>query len=228
MFKWFQRYSAAGGAVWISAKITHDWAVVVSMLAGFSSTALAYWEWGTRYGYTPIVLVGLLAVTVVVWLINGIRALVRRGTPTKPKMSFDYAYGLALTAMHIGKDEKNEQGYYQAGVIWRNSGPAALQYHVDHFRVIIGTRTVNAPYNRDGIIARDCHTIFFYPPFSKKDIDDLGYSSNGVVEYDVRYGHPEHGFLRRVKARLNVTFRLDDKAGAVYLIDELRDEELKA
>jgi hypothetical protein len=200
----------------------------MSFFAGVGASVLGYWDWGTRYGVTPIIVSGLLTAVATVWLVIGIRAIWRRGTPTTPKMSFDYAYGLALVGMHLAKDDADDESHIQPGVIWKCAGPAALKYHVDHFRIVIGDRTVDRPFIREGTIARDCHATFFHPSFSKQQVAELGRKANGIVEYRVRYGHPEHGFLRIVSARLSATFRLDDKHGVVYLIESMIDEELKS
>lgn len=228
MREWLQRYAAAGNAVWITAKLFHDWAFVMSLLAAGGLTALTWWEWGTQLGYSPLILVALLTATAIIWMINGMRVLFRRGTPTKPKMSFDYAYSLALVRPYLGRDMNDDVSYIQPGVVWKNAGPAALKYHVDHFRTVIGDRTVEGQLNREGIISRDCEMIFMNPPFSKKQLSGVPQKTTGVIEYRVRYGHPEHGFLRHVTARLNTTFDLGDKGGIVYLVDYLKDEEINS
>jgi hypothetical protein len=227
MFKGLQKYAAAGGALWTTARLYSDWGLVVGLLVGASTAGLGLWEWGTQYGYTPIVVAGLLTAVATIWVIIGARALWLRGTPSTPKMSFDYAYGLALVGMHFGKDDADEASHIQLGVVWKCAGPAALKYHIDHFRVVIGDRTTDGFFEREGTISRDCHLTFFYPSFSKAQLSGLGAKVRGVVEYRVRYGHPEHGLLRVVTARLNTTIRLDDKAGVVYLIESITDEEIK-
>lgn len=226
-FRWLQKYNAAGGALWVTARIFTDWPAVTSMLTGVAVGAAAMLEWGTQLGYSIPMAVGIAVAASMVWLIIGLRALFRRGAPEKPKMQFDYSYALAVMAPYVAKDEENEEGFFQPGVVWRNAGPAALKFYVDYFNVVIGDRTGRRSYNREGIIPRDCHKTFFYPAFSKEQLAGLGTRATGIVEYSVRYGHPEHGFIRVAKARLTATFRWDDKPAFIYLIEEELDTELK-
>lgn len=108
MFRRLRQYASAGWALWISAKLYHDWGIVVSFLVGISASALALGEWGTQFGYTPIVLVLLFTAAVMIWIINGVLALLRRGVPTNAKISFDYAYGLALQRIDMNRDDADE------------------------------------------------------------------------------------------------------------------------
>lgn len=112
--------------------------------------------------------------------------------------------------------------------MWKNAAPTAIKLHIDYLRVVIsGDRTVvdDQSSTRDATLSRDCEMTGFHPAFSKRQVEDLPTKASGIVEYQVRYGHPEKGFVRLATARLNITFRLDTGT-CISIIDTMNDEGL--
>ena len=138
MHKWLRNYTVYGNATVTTVQLAWNWGIIVSALATAAVVAWAWWDWATTYGYLPVAIAGLVTFAAIIWIINGVAALRRRGTPTRPKMLFDYSYALALVGAHSGFDKNDEANYYQPGIVWKNAGPAAIKFHVDEFRVVIG------------------------------------------------------------------------------------------
>lgn len=100
---------------------------------------------------------------------------------------------------------------------------------MEELDVILKDRTMASPtfVNRGGFISRDSRTVFFYPPFSKKVLDECSPRSDGVLRYSVVYGHAESPYVRRAKKKLMLSVRLDAKPGVAYLIETESDEPIR-
>lgn len=55
---------------------------------------------------------------------------------------------------------------------------------------------------------------YSYPPFKKSDISEfLGKLPSGSIDFDLVYGNPDASAARRLKMRIEISLRLDDKFG---------------
>lgn len=207
---------------WTWARISDasvaGWLWGLPMSGGFT-----YWAWVSQWGYLPIALTGLGVFVATIWGINGIIWFNRQRQPGKARVAFDYRYGLALHAVHLGRDEEKEEASFQLGLILHNAVDWPMKYHVEDMIIIVGDRTIANPNfaNLGGLISRGCYTTFYYSPFAKTVERPR---ANGIIKFTIAYGHPDFGFSRRMKKTLNVSLRLDDKPGAVYVIESESDE----
>jgi len=188
----------------------------------------AIWAWCTQWGYLPIFLTSLLTFAVCLWMYNNIIWLMTRTHPLKTKLAFDYSYGLALSRLHLGIDDADENKALQIGLWLKNSADAPLKYYVDDFDIVLGDRAIPNPVftNKGGVIPKGMEQLFFYPPFNKSVLDAIRPRIAGKIKYSIKYGHPETDFIRVSKKTLNVSLRLDDKPGLVYVVDSEDDKEI--
>ncbi len=212
-------FNVAGGLI-------GSWGAIMSALASVGTLALAYWQWGTQYGYVPILLAGLFASAGTIWVINGVVWLRRQRRPGRQRTTFDYSFGLALTGLYLGHDTESDESNLQLGLNLFNAAPGPLRYEVESFDVVIGDRTIARPNfaNRGAILSRGCGAQFFYQPFARNMVPDR--RTQGVIRYSIKYGHPEFGFSRRSKKELDVTMRGGEKPWVVYITRFESDEEI--
>lgn len=189
------------------------------------SAGASYWAWALQWGYLPVALTGLGVFVMIIWGINGIVWLRRQSQPAKARMAFDYRYGLALLCLHMGRDEGKEEASFQVGLVLKNASEWPMKYHVEDMNVIVGDRTIAKPNftNTGGLISKGCHTTFYYPPFPNSVVKPR---LEGIIKLTIAYGHPDFGFVRRMKKTLSASFRLDDKPGAVYVIESETDDDI--
>jgi hypothetical protein len=159
---------------------------------------------------------------------NGIIWLKTITLPLMTKLSFDYSYGLALSRLQLGIDDNQEGAALQLGLWLKNATDAPLKYNVDEFDIILGDRAIIEPIfkNRGGVISKGMEQLFFYPPFNKSVLDAIKPRIEGKIKYSIKYGHPETDFIRVSKKILNISLRLDDKPGVIYVVDSEVDKRI--
>lgn len=217
LLKWFGRI---GGWIDATVSVAFNWQVIVSATVGIGAGAWAWWNWATQWGYLPVALVGLLVFVAVIWLWNGIIWLKHQKRPSKQRTLFDYSYGLDISNVYLGRDKKDET--IQIGVVLKNTASGPVQFYVEDMDVIIENRTLTQPEfkKREGVIPIISERVFFYPPMPQDYFKDR---SRGMLKITIKYGHPELGYLRRIKRKLDLSVRVDEKLSCVYLIEEESD-----
>jgi hypothetical protein len=208
----------------IFALLRVDWAAVVAMIAAAGAAV-----WALLHPLPPVIiaLIALTAFAATIWSINGIIWFARRNTPIETSPSHYYGYGLAYLGVHLGFDQGNEEAMVQIGVNLANAAAHPIKYKVERFDVIVGNRTIAKPIylNEGGIIPRGASRTYRYPSFSKIDISEfLGKRLQGSIELAIAYGHPDESPVRRLKMKIEIWLRLDDKAGISDLIISESDE----
>jgi hypothetical protein len=223
--KWQALQRASWGASIARSLSTTQWA---TLGAGIVSVTWGVWAWVTQWGYLPAATFALVAFTCTILLANGLISLRTRRRPLRETMEFDYSYGLSFEEIHIGIDAGKPEAFFQVAIKLRNATDAPLRYHVDTMHVVVADRTVENPQflNRDGVIPRGGSTLFFYPAFPKATLAGLPSRLAGRIEYAIKYGHPEVGYVRLAKKVLGTSYRLDDKPGAMTLIVSESDEPI--
>jgi len=97
-----------------------------------------------------------------------------------------------------------------------NVASGAVKYKVEELRIILDDRTIASPKydNEGGTIPRHIGRTYRFPTFKKSSIESyLGKRTTGVVEFSIAYGPHDSTPIRRLKMKLNVFLRLDDKPG---------------
>jgi hypothetical protein len=226
LWQWISHVHVASWLYGMAASLFLQWNVIVS--AAFA-VAAAYWAWIAHWGYLPVFLVAFGIFVSAIWGLNGIIWLKHQKQPSDERISFDYAYGLALEDITLAIEREKEESALQFGLRFRNAASGPMRFYVEEFDVILKDRTIARPtfINRGGFIPRDSSTIFFYPPFSKKVLDECSPRSDGVLRYSVIYGHPESPYLRRTKKKLILSVRLEATPGVAYLIETESDEPIR-
>jgi hypothetical protein len=206
-----------GGVIrFIVAWVLWNWVLVVSVAAAIGAAA---WAWASRYDYLQITLAGLASLLLVMWTSIGLVWIRKLSNDAK------YAWALGYQGLTLGLDTGNDNATLQIGVNFINTGPGAIKYKVDQLRVIIDDRTIaNPTYETEGgIIPRAVSRTYRFPPFKKATVVNyLGKRATGTVEFSIDYGPHDSVPTRRLKMRLNVSLRLDDKIGVV---DTIASEE---
>lgn len=209
----------------VSSISTTNWAYITSSLF-----ALLYmiWAWITKWGYFPIALSGIITFGVALWIFNGFIWLRNQKKPIREKLSFDYSYGLALTGLHLGFDERSNDHAFQLGLILFNATSLPIKYLVEDIIIIVGDRTIASPQfvNRTALISSRTNNTFFYPSFRKEAITSNTNNVEAIIKYSIKYGHPEFGFVRKSQKNIKVNLRLDDKPAAIYLVENESDDPL--
>jgi hypothetical protein len=206
----------------LSASIVALWPLVVATIGGIGA---AIWGHLDSLSSPALLLIGIGTGVGILWGVNGVIWLLREIRPSKERIAFDCAYGLALESISLGKDEGQATAAVQLGIVLRNASPVPLRYDVEEIEVIIGTTTIPHPAwaNRGGLISRGCVQTFSYPSFPSSVIKPR---EKAVMRFTIAYGHPEFGAVRRMKKQLDVSLRLDDRAGAIYVIVAESDEAI--
>jgi hypothetical protein len=218
--RWFFDNVMAGGLRFIVASILWNWVAIMSVL---SAIGIAAWAWINKYDYLQISLAGLAAFVLVLWTCIGFIWIY--GLSVKN----DYGWTLAYGGLVLGLDQGNPDATLQIGVNFLNVSASALHYKVEELRVIIDDRTIANPKydNQGGIIPRGLSRTYRFPPFKKASIEDfLGKRVAGTVEFSVAYGPYDSAPVRRLRMKLNVSFRLDDKFGISDTIVSESEENL--
>jgi hypothetical protein len=186
--------------------------------------------WLQHFRPLTIATFALVAFTCAVVVVERFIALRVRRRPLKETMEFDYAYGLALEGLPLGRDDGKPDAAFQVNLLLRNATNAPLRYYVESMSVVIGDRTpANAVFtNRGGVIPWGGTTEFSYPAFSKAALDSFGPRNDGRVEYTIRYGHPEGGYVRVCRKVLDVSYVFPERGGSCrYGILSETDESLR-
>lgn len=208
----------------IGQNLLSQWSLIVSAAIAI---ATAYWAWASQWGYLPIFLVAFGIFVAAIWGLNGVIWLRRQRRPSRERVAFDFSYGLSLQGLQLGRDESKEDAAFQLGLVLFNAADWPIKYEIEDIDVIVGNRAIARPtfVNRGGVISRRCSTMFFYPPFPKNAMKER---TDGILQFSIVYGHPEFGFARRMKKRLSMSLRLDDKPGVVYIIEMETDDGISA
>jgi hypothetical protein len=227
--QWLERLRHIRLVAW-SLSILHsatviNWVFMMSILTGIGA---AIWGFFSQWDWLSIALGALVAFGAMLWLINQAIWLLTRTRPLKSRTVYDYSHGLALDGLHTGKDETKPDAMFQVGLRLRNATAFPMKYDVEAIEVVLRDRTIRTPNftNKGGTLPAHSATLFFYPPFTKAVMDELGTGCEGAVRYSIRYGHPDGDFIRCSKKDLHVSFRLDDKHSAVYIIRSESDEAI--
>jgi hypothetical protein len=138
-----------------------------------------------------------------------------------------YAYGLALQALHIARDDQAPKGaVVQLGLILLNAANGPLKYEIENIEIAIpDMQLMDAPWvNRGGVIARGNTQTFYCAPLVRKPIQQP--RVEGTLRYSIKYGDPDHELFRRSKKNLNLILRLDQITDVIYVIDSESDERI--
>jgi hypothetical protein len=120
-------------------------------------------------GYAPVYIATLLTCTLTLWLIIGVIWVLRQRQPSRQRVAFDFRYGLALSGLSLGRDERRKDVAVQVGLVLHNASDWPIKYHVEDMEVVIGDRAISKPNftNMGGFISKGCNTMFLYPAFHK-------------------------------------------------------------
>jgi hypothetical protein len=178
----------------LSASMYALWPLGVAAIGGLGAAAWGYLE---DLSSPARLLMGIGTGVGILWAVNGVIWLRREIRPSRKRIAFDCAYGLALESISLGKDEGQQTAAVQLGIVLRNAAPVPLRYVVEDMAVIIGTATIPHPTwaNRGGLISRGCATTFNYPSFPSSVIKPR---EKAVIRFTIAYGHPEFGSVRRM------------------------------
>jgi hypothetical protein len=198
------------------------WPLLVAALGGFGAAI-----WGHLAELSPQsqFLYVILSFAGILWILLGLIWLWREMRPSRERIAFDCAYGLALDGLHLAKDDAQVPAAIQLGVVLRNASSLPLKYKVEEIHVIVGTTAIPDPMliNDGGLISRGCTGLYLYPPFP---VTATQPRVSAKIEFTIAYGHPDYRLVRRLRKNLDVSLRLDDKFGVVYLTRSESDEAI--
>ena len=207
----------------LGASVYALWPVLAAAVGGIGA---AIWAHLADLSTLSLVLYVILSSAGTLWTLLGVIWLWREMRPSGERIAFECAYGLALDGLHLAKDDAQLPPAVQLGIVLRNASSVPLRYKVEEIHVVMGTTAIPYPtlINDGGVISRGCTTLFLYPAFPQNTIQPR---VKAVVEFTIGYGHPDYGLVRRLKRKLDVSLRLDDKVDVVYLTRSESDEEIR-
>jgi len=189
------------------------WMLAVSIVNGGAVAYLTWWQWATQFGYVPIYLAALLAFAVSIWIINGFIWLRGQRRPSPARISFDYAHSLALEHITCGLDQENAENTLEIRPMFRNVANGPIKFNIEKMSTQIEDRIVTIE-GINGVIPHGIQrTIIPNKGFSKKAYEQFKNRTNGTLEYDIVYGHPDDKPSRRTTSQIHIDIfkRQDDK-----------------
>lgn len=180
-----------------------DWlgTLALSALNGAGVGYAAWWAWATQWGYLPVYLAALFAFTLSVWLVNGFIWMRRQRRPSHARIAFDYSYALALEGVEICVEDGNEASTMQIRPQFRNVGNGPVKFFIEKLDTTVEDRIASGHRDFDGVIPRAIvRTIMSGAGFQQDAYDQFHDRTTGVMEYAVKYGHPDDAYSRRVTA----------------------------
>ena len=195
------------------------WPLAVSVVGSIVAASATF---KTSFSPDAHLLIAAAVFPITLWSLIGLIWLVREIRPSQLRIAFDCAYGMSLERLALGKDEDTPDAALQLGIVLRNAANIPLKYAVEQIELIVGTTAIPKPnlINSGGVISRGCESTYYYPPFPRVAIQPR---VKAVFRFTIAYGHPDYGPSRRMTRHLDVSLRLDDKPGAVYLTEVAND-----
>jgi hypothetical protein len=211
----------------LGASVYALWPVLAAAVGGIGA---AIWAHLADLSPLSLVLYVILSSAGTLWTLLGVIWLWREMRPSRERIAFECAYGLALDGLHLATDDAQVPPSIQLGIVLRNASNLPLRYKVEEIHVIVGTTAIPYPtfVSDGGLISRGTATTYFYPAFPRNAIQPQNQAKvTAVVEFTIAYGHPDYDLVRRLKRKLDVSLRLDDKPGVVYLVRSESDEDIR-
>jgi hypothetical protein len=183
-----------------------DASVLQWLLALPISGIISYWAWITQWGYLPVVLTSIIVFAVVIWIFNGIIYMQRQRRPSKARIIFDYAYAIPVTDIQFGLDLQNKANTLEIRPRIKNVAPGPVKYRAARLLVTFNDRFVEWGCN-DSILSREIErTIIPNKGFDAAAYESFGPETQGKLEFEILYGHPNDEFARRTSKKFDLIF----------------------
>lgn len=205
ILKWLRGLGPIGGHIADGlALLLNNWLLTMSAIL---SLWAALTDFVVAIAENPRVHTAILIFLTVFWTSIGVVYLFDRRKPRVIKPEHDYRYGLTFEGIVPLYDPNNEDGALQFSLQFRNFSSGPIRYTVESFDIRIDTRSL--PKLKKGALtsflprggARNSSQL----PFKKSAIQEfIGKTTEGTVDFEVSYGHPELPPVRFLKMSLRI------------------------
>jgi len=196
---------------------------------------LIYWaaitDWIAKYGYLPIVLIGMFSFALGIWILNGVIWISRQKRPSKQRIAFDYSYSLTLTDIFPSLYLTDQDSTLELRPRFKNASNRAFMYKFERLEFRIEDRFARGEPKGAILAANTSLTVIPGFGFNRAAWDSFKDRTGGSVEFTIVYGHPEYGFSRRATktVHLDLFTTKTDQVQAVninWTIQKEDDEEI--